>query len=205
MPAIREITGDRREVYRAAKTVTKQRQVLLTANYSKTNYIIFTKKRLKFNFTINMDDQILEQVNQVKYLGVTLDKNLNWKKLLETVKSKVSRGCYIISKLRHYTNLNTLKVIYYSLIYPHLIYCVTSWGGTFKSSLEPLSRVQRKAVRIMTFNPFDSSSAPLFVSLEILPLDLIYKLSISTLFYKIYHKNLPTPKKSYFTFTCPQL
>ena len=141
-----------------------------------------------------MDDQILEQVNQVKYLGVTLDKNLNWKKLLETVKSKVSRGCYIISKLRHYTNLNTLKVIYYSLIYPHLIYCVTSWGGTFKSSLEPLSRVQRKAVRIMTFNPFDSSSAPLFVSLEILPLDLIYKLSISTLFYKIYHKHLPTPK-----------
>ena len=73
MPAIREIAGDRREVYRAAKTVTKQRQVLLAANYSKTNYIIFTKKRLKFNFTIKMDDQILKQVNQVKYMFICLN------------------------------------------------------------------------------------------------------------------------------------
>jgi hypothetical protein len=166
----------------------------LTANYSKTNYIIFTKKRINFNFNIKMGGQILERVSEVKYLGVTLDKDLNWNKHLETVKSKISRGSYIISKLRYYTNLNTLKTIYYSLIYPHLMYCITSWGGIPKSSLEPLLRLQKKAVRIMTFNSFDTSSAPLFVTLEILPLDLIFKFNLLTLFHKIYNNKLPTPK-----------
>ena len=166
----------------------------LTANYSKTNYIIFTKKRINFNFNIIMGGQVLERVNDTKYLGVTLDKDLNWKKNIEMVKSKVSRGCYIISKLRYYTNLETLKIIYYSLIYPHLMYCITSWGGTSKSSLAPLLRLQKKAIRLMTFNSFDTSSAPLFSQLQILPLDLIYNFNISTLFHKIYKNKLPTPK-----------
>ena len=128
----------------------------LTANYSKTNFIIFTKKRIDFKFQIKMGEEVLQEVDETKYLGVILDKKLNWKSQLNIVQSKVSRGCYILSKLRHYVDINTLKMLYYALIYPYLMYCVTSWGGAPKTTLSPLVRLQKKAIRLMTFNTYDS-------------------------------------------------
>ena len=53
--------------------------------------------------------------DSIKYLGVDLDDKLNWKKHLSFVKSKFSRSCYGLSKLRQYLETITLKMIHYSL------------------------------------------------------------------------------------------
>ena len=140
-----------------------------------------------------MGDNTLERVNEIKYLGVILDNKINWKGQIKLIQTKVSRGCYIISKLKHYVGIDTLKMIYFSTIYPHLSYCVTSWGGTAKSTLLPLVRLQKRALRIMTNSPFNSPSAPIFSKLKILPLDQIYKLNLSTLFHKIFNNKISTP------------
>ena len=165
----------------------------LTANYSKTNYIIFTKQRISFKFIIEMGGTILEEVNEAKYLGVILDKKLNWKSHLNSVNVKVSRGCYMLSKLRHLMNLDTLKMLYYSLVYPYLTYCITSWGGAPNTTIAPLIRLQKKVIRIMTFHSYDSPSLPIFSKLQILPLNSIYNMSLSTLIHKFYKNKLISP------------
>ena len=76
-----------------------------------------------------MGGHMLERVSQMRYLGVLLDQNLNWKSHICNLQSKISRSSYLLSKLRHYVDLNTLKMIYYSSVYPHLIYCVSSSHG----------------------------------------------------------------------------
>jgi hypothetical protein len=43
-----------------------------------------------------------------------------------------------IAKIRHFTNLNALKLIYYALVYPYLIYGNIIWGNTYKKRIQKL-------------------------------------------------------------------
>ena len=70
-------------------------------------------------------------------------------------------------------------MIYYSLAYPYLSYCVTAWGGAAKSLIQPLITIQNKIVRIMTFSDFLSHAAPLFYKLQLLTIVDIYSLNLA--------------------------
>ena len=124
----------------------------LSVNYNKTNYIIFTKRKAKFKFNIKLEGHTIERVTNIKYLGVILNEKLHWAPHIHHIKNKISKSAYLISKLRHYVNLDTLKMVYYSLVYSHLIYCITSWGGAPTTVLQPILVLQRKIIRMMTFS-----------------------------------------------------
>ena len=48
----------------------------LSINYSKSNYIIFTRKILDNNFNIHIQGNRLQRVSQTKYLGVIINEKL---------------------------------------------------------------------------------------------------------------------------------
>ena len=77
----------------------------------------------------------IEEKNYIKYLGIYIDKNLNWAPHIQHINSKISKNLGILFRLRHFLTLNTLKQIYYSLIYPYLHYGIMSWGNTYPSRL----------------------------------------------------------------------
>ena len=89
--------------------------------------------------------------------------------------------------------LRILKQLYYTLIYPYLTYALPVWGNTYQSSLNTLMRLQKKAVRIMTFSSFRAHSTPLFKHCDILKfVDLIIIYYQNTLFMFDFHVgNLP--------------
>ena len=62
-----------------------------------------------------------------------------------------------------------------------------------QTTISPLVRLQKKAIRIMTFNTYDSPSQPLFYKLQILPLQSIYNISLSTIIHKFYNNTLTSP------------
>ena len=39
--------------------------------------------------------------------------------------------------------------VYYSLIYPYVIYCNLAWGGTYPNHLLPLIKLQKKIIRLI--------------------------------------------------------
>jgi len=45
-----------------------------------------------------------------------------------------------------------VKTVYFALLYPHIQYCKTSWGCAAKPVLNPLIKLQKGMVRIMTFS-----------------------------------------------------
>ena len=59
----------------------------------------------------------------------------------------------MISKLRHYVDLDTLKNVYYSLIYPYLYNGAIIWENTYQSRLNQLNILNNKAVRIIRLFP----------------------------------------------------
>jgi hypothetical protein len=84
--------------------------------------------------------------HQSMVLKNALLRNLSWKFHINVICKKLSKNIGMISKLRHYVDLDTLKNVHYSLIYPYLYNGAIIWGNTYQSRLNQLN----KAVRIMT-------------------------------------------------------
>ena len=84
---------------------------------------------------------------------------------------KVSGTTGIFYKVWHCFPSDILRILYYFLFYSFSSYGISVWGFTFKSYFEKLSLVQKKIVKVMTFNKQTASSTPIFSNLEFLKMD----------------------------------
>ena len=100
-------------------------------NFSKTNYILVSSSRLSGSINVNN----IKIKSQLKYLGVYIERHLHWGPQIKHINNKLAKNIGIITKLRHYVNLHTMKQLYYSFTYPYLTYANTSWGGACKTNL----------------------------------------------------------------------
>ena len=152
----------------------------LSLNVGKTKYIIFSTTRKKFNsknIKIYMNDQELEQVSDIKFLGITIDKHLTWKKHIQTIKTKISRTVGILFKVRDLLNRQSCMTIYNSLIYSYLNYCNIIWGDACVTAINSLLLIQKRFVRLCTNSEFLAHSYPLFKELKVLTIFDIFKLN----------------------------
>ena len=93
----------------------------------------------------------IEQKDYIKYPGVYIDKHLKCGQQINHIKSKISKNTGILNKLGYYVNLQMLKQLYYSLIYPYLNYKIMSWGNTYTTHLSKIRTAENKCVRNIFF------------------------------------------------------
>ena len=60
----------------------------------------------------------IQRVTKAKFLGVIVDQHLNWKGHISMVSHKIYKSCGIISRIRNTLDINSKKLIYYSLYTP---------------------------------------------------------------------------------------
>ena len=94
-------------------------------------------------------------------------------------------------RARNYVTKKCLKTLYYSYIYPYLIYCIEIWGISPQTHLTPLLLLQKKIVRIMTYSTFYTHTAPIFKELQILTIDKLVVHRIAIVMYKFNNGLLP--------------
>ena len=153
----------------------------LFINYSKTKFLLFNNTSKKCNFKVNINGFNIEQSESIKYLGVVLDEKLSWRAHIRSLKSKLSRSCFVLSKLRYYLDVSTLKMVYYSLFYPHIQYCISAWGGAAECYLKQIVSMQKRIVRYVCRVPALTPSNPLFVKTGLLKLNDVFKLQVCKL------------------------
>ena len=74
--------------------------------------------------------------------------------------------------------------IYYSFVYPHLIYGVEFWGHAPDYALEQILICQKKALRIICLQPPNSTISLEFKNLKIMPIDMLFKFRMLIFFHK---------------------
>ena len=139
------------------------------------------------HISLNIDGQDIAEVTSSKFVGVIIDDKLNWRDHVSFVCRKVARGLGVIIKARKVLQKGSLINLYYSFIYPYLIYCNQIWGSACKTQIELLFISQKKALRIITGVHPRSPSEPLFRQLEFLNCDNIFKYLVGRLMYRVYH------------------
>ena len=119
----------------------------LSLNVSKTNYMILSSARKKYdpsNSVLHFGGQIIQRVESTKFIGVIIDDFLAWKLHIDHICCKASKGIGIIRKARQVLNGQSLLTLYHALLKPHFTYCVMVWGITYKTHLQKLNVIQNK-------------------------------------------------------------
>ena len=164
----------------------------LTLNTQKSVFMVFQRARLKsFNPPILINGTQLQEVSSTKYLGLIIDSKLKWIDHIAHIKKKISRGIGIITRVRPFVNKKCLSNLYHAFIYPYLLYCLEVWGNALDSHIKPLCVLQNKAIRIINFSHYKASSDPIYITLDILPLQKLVTHRIALMMYKYSHGMLP--------------
>ena len=166
----------------------------LSLNVNKSKLIIFKSKRKIINtdnFSIKLNGCKLVSTDNVKYLGLYLDKNLSFDYHINQLSKKLSKSNGILAKLRHFTSRQTLISVYYSIFYSHIIYGCPVWSLTNLNNINLISTLQKKCIRIINFSPINSHTNKLFFDNEILKLEHILKLQQMKLVFDFKHNKLP--------------
>ena len=119
----------------------------LCLNLKKTNYMIFTRKRVINTRKILISGTIIEHKTTARFLGVLLDEKLNWGVHIAAVRTKMSRYIGIMCRIRRHIPVKVMLQMYHSFIQSHVNYCSLVWGFCCKSNIESLFTMQKKGIR----------------------------------------------------------
>ena len=103
----------------------------LQLNVAKTKTMHFQTKQSQVCAlpTVMIGEEIVENTDVFKYLGVLVNENLEWSHHIDACSKKICKGLFVLRRLRSIVDLKTLISIYYAYIFPHLNYGCILWGN----------------------------------------------------------------------------
>ena len=136
------------------------------------------------NFSLEINNVNLEKVKSVKFLGVILDDHLSWEHHVNGVTSRISKLIPLMYQVRDNLSSNSLRQIYFALIYPSLTYCIAVWRSCNSTVFQGVRLVMKRVVRIMSFSNRFEHSGPLFLRFNLLDYFNIKNISCYFFVYK---------------------
>ena len=167
--------------------------------------MVFHRARIKQGHNkITIRNTEISSVRSTKFLGVLIDNKLNWKEHIQYIKNKISKSIRILYKVRPYLCIGTLRNLYFSSIYPYpyLIYCNEVWINACSTHIDPIIKLQRRAVRTITFAHYLDHTEPMFMELNILNFKQLVIQRIAILKFKNALNMVPKPIGLLFTKNC---
>lgn len=178
----------------------------LVLNADKTRFMVFSRKKgFKQSMTISIRVQhdrclvnqcvcpIVSEVQNFRYLGLVVQNDLKFVEHIRKVCGKLRAGTAVVNRLKNISNIGLRRSVYSSLCESHLTYMIAIYGGAFDTHLEPLRRLQRKAVRaVLKVGPRENVAIS-SRELGLLDLDRLYvKLLVMTMYEYIPHFARPS-------------
>ena len=117
-----------------------------------------------------------------------IDSMLTWHTQIENINKKICREIGLLYKTKPFVNMKIMKSLYYSLIYPHLLYAIEVWGSADTSALNSLLVLQKRIVRLLSNSDTRlsdysfPSSTPLFFREKLLKVHDIFKIRVAKIY-----------------------
>jgi hypothetical protein len=166
----------------------------LTINLNKTKYMIIKGKKLDTSeIKISINNNMIERVNEYKYLGVIIDDKLNWKKHQKYINKKLKYLVTLLYRLRYYIPLNYLLHIIKTNIITIITYSIEIYGN--KTNIIKLDKYLKKIINIVTYNKNnnDNKIKELYKCYKIRSIYEIYRYKMLTLTHNMIHNDVNIP------------
>ena len=119
-----------------------------------------SRKRSPFLLSYILSGQVLGEVEDTKYLGVTLSDNLDWSKHITTTTTKANARLSFIKRNLKDCPKTLKELAYFSLVRSFTDYCSTVWDPHQKYNHDKLEMVQRRAARFVKSKYKRTESVP---------------------------------------------
>lgn len=139
----------------------------ILAHQDKTKLMLVTPRPYPNLPDIYFNNTTLEWVGTFKYLGITLDRKLSFKEHISITCNKLARVRGVIYSLSGLLPLHTLRNVYYSLAYPHVIQSIVIWGGASDCHTERINIALNKIMRTMLRVRHAENNVPLVNTSEL--------------------------------------
>lgn len=124
----------------------------LSVNVEKTKVMLIRGVRKKVNeenIKIKLRSKELEVVTEIKYLGIIIDKNLNFSKHVDYIGRKVGAKLGVMRRISGDISAYMRCIVYKTIIAPLFDYCGSIMVGISKTNVQHLQRLQNQAMRII--------------------------------------------------------
>lgn len=163
----------------------------LSLNISKTKYMIFRYPQRTINFvdppSLTIQGIEIEKVDEFNFLGLTITETLSWNRHISKISSKIARTIYTMRRLRNFLPETTLLMLYNALIFPHISYCILSWG--YKCTR--ITTLQKKAIRLIGNSKYNAHTEPLFKKYQLLRVDDLLKWKALLFYFNCINHSVP--------------
>ena len=170
----------------------------LKLNTKKTKLVCFRKKSQQVDYNdiqIFLDGDKLEFEEEAAFLGITIDSHLSWESHCKGVANKISRNCGAINRVKKLLPPSSLKILYSSLILPHLQYGLAAWGGCSGQNKKRIIATQKRVTRVISKSYYTSHTEPRMKKLGLLKLEDLYEQQCSTYIHDIINNRAPSALK----------
>ena len=118
----------------------------------KCNMMQLTKKHNKIQASYTLEGTVLENVDSIKYLGVTITSDLKWNSHIRNVCSKANRTLGFLRRNVFSCPQDVKEAAYKNMVRPILEYGSTVWDPHCDGLNDELENVQKRAARFVTGN-----------------------------------------------------
>ena len=112
--------------------------------------LVTTRQNLLPNLPpLTIKSDIIQEVQNHRVLGITIDNNLSWTPHMNALCKKISTKVFQLLKLKHFVNFRVRKLFFTSHIQSLIDYGSTLWDSASQNTLKPLHSLHRRAVKLI--------------------------------------------------------
>ena len=118
-------------------------------NAAKCNIMRMSRKQTPISTQYELSGQVLEEVKDAKYLGVTVSDDLEWTKHINAITTKANSKLSFLRRNLKGCPEKLRETAYFALVRSFLDYSATVWHPHQKYNSDKLEMVQRRAARFV--------------------------------------------------------
>ena len=175
----------------------------LTLNESKTHFCLFHTKNKPIPsdlVTIECNNMIIHRCDTIKYIGLMMDEQLNWKNHIDYLLKSIMKYFGIFNNIKGYISKPLARQLFFAFVNSRITYGIEAFGSCSTTNFKKLQVVQNKLLKILTCKPYRFSTNELHRELNILKIADVYKCSLLSIIHKWKNNNLPLALNNMFVF-----
>ena len=164
---------------------------------SKTRFLIFSNSKIDSTPDLYLMNQQVKRVHEngdeksFKLVGVQIQEDMSWKLHTEYIRKKVLGILFMMKNSKHMIPARVKKMLFSSLVQSVIHYALPIWGGASKQIIDPLVRIEKRAIRLANNAHYIKHTDPMFGALGVLKLTDMYKILCARTAVKFLQNTLP--------------
>ena len=98
---------------------------------------------------LNLNDLNLKNCKEVEILGITLDRNLNFKRHIKNICRKAGQKLSALLRISSHINIDKKTLLYKSIIKSQFAYCPLVWMFCFRQVNNLINKVHERALKLI--------------------------------------------------------